>query len=424
MKYVVKKTTMLHAAPGQLGPNPPILHVNDELEKISDEGLPDWIKVTGVKGEGFISSDSATPVGAHPEIDHAVFLFGLRDAVLQLPTGSGTNYQFLFTVAMAESKIKNVPSQPKDSDPCGPFRYTKARWDELVSKSRAAGDRTNWLDQARISALEASDLETALQSALGRTPTYNEVYLAHVLAGVNSRMAVQVVGAIAATPPPTMTIDSVLKANGWADADVVGFLAAHDKLVQDNGKPATAAKIWPAVTAALAPGFNEAAQLGAKFDPADTRTATSSGGKSAAGIGACEKKAGQALKILTDKGWTPVQVCGILANIYSESAFNEHISGDGGKAYGLCQWHPVRQKLFSDHFQKSMLQSTFEEQVAFIDVELNNSEANAGGKLKLQTSPGPAGRVVSLLYERPAGGEDEANKRANFADQFAKLLKV
>jgi len=71
-----------------------------------------------------------------------------------------------------------------------------------------------------------------------------------------------------------------------------------------------------------------------------------------------------------------------------------------------------------------MFDSGFDDQVKFIDVELNSTEGRAGDKLRNQTTPGQAGFVVSLYYERTAGKEKTANERAGVAQAFATLLGV
>jgi hypothetical protein len=74
-------------------------------------------------------------------------------------------------------------------------------------------------------------------------------------------------------------------------------------------------------------------------------------------------------------GWTPEQAAGITANLVHESTLNPAAEGDKNKAgvyqaYGLAQWHPDRQKDFSDKYGKSIKGSTVEEQVAFVNHEL------------------------------------------------------
>src|SRR5260363_90445 len=50
------------------------------------------------------------------------------------------------------------------------------------------------------------------------------------------------------------------------------------------------------------------------------------------------------------QGWTHKQAAGIVANLKIESGLNPKAVGDGGKAYGIAQWHPPRQAEFRRAF--------------------------------------------------------------------------
>jgi hypothetical protein len=117
------------------------------------------------------------------------------------------------------------------------------------------------------------------------------------------------------------------------------------------------------------------------------------------------------------QGWTREQAVGIAANIKRESNFNHQAVGDGGKAFGLAQWHPDRQAEFSKLFGKSIKDSSFEEQLAFIHFELTQgNERKAGGLLRDAQTGYDAAAIVSKHYERPADREGEADKRGRLAD--------
>lgn len=120
---------------------------------------------------------------------------------------------------------------------------------------------------------------------------------------------------------------------------------------------------------------------------------------------------------MSEKGgkWTKEQAAGIVSNLEAESRFNHKISGDGGKAYGIAQWHPARQKAFKQAYGKDIRNSTYEEQLAFVNHELENNEKEAGNLLRKTTTPEQAGAIVSKHYERPKEREAEAAKRANMA---------
>ena len=130
----------------------------------------------------------------------------------------------------------------------------------------------------------------------------------------------------------------------------------------------------------------------------------------------------QVLDQLESLGWTRAQATGIAANLQAESNFNPSAVGDGGKAYGVAQWHPDRQQEFTKLFGKPIQGSTLAEQVTFIDHELRNgSEQRAGQKLAATATPGDAAAVVSQHYERPKDVQGSITHRTNLANSLAGL---
>lgn len=120
-----------------------------------------------------------------------------------------------------------------------------------------------------------------------------------------------------------------------------------------------------------------------------------------------------------DKGWSREQAAGIAANLSAESAFNHKISGDNGKAYGLAQWHGDRQAEFKKQFGKDIRDSSFKEQLDFIQHELTQgNEQDAGRRLKNAQNAGDAAAILSKYYERPADTIGAMNTRANLAHGF------
>lgn len=118
-----------------------------------------------------------------------------------------------------------------------------------------------------------------------------------------------------------------------------------------------------------------------------------------------QEKMATAIEFFTGKGWTKEQAAGIVGNLYHESGgLNIRAIGDGGKAFGLAQWHPDRQAKFASVMGKSIRQSTYNEQLAFVDWELNNSESAAGNLLRKAKSVAQAVKAVMFKYERPANG--------------------
>lgn len=128
----------------------------------------------------------------------------------------------------------------------------------------------------------------------------------------------------------------------------------------------------------------------------------------------------EVISLLKGHGWTNEQAVGIAANLKHESGFDAGAVGDGGKAYGLAQWHPDRQAQFQKQYGKSIKGSTLAEQVAFLNYELREgNEKSAGNRLLAAKDAGDAAAIVSRYYERPADTEGEARKRAATAISWA-----
>lgn len=133
-----------------------------------------------------------------------------------------------------------------------------------------------------------------------------------------------------------------------------------------------------------------------------------------------QKQQAEDIEYYQSKGWTKDQAAGIVANIYAESGGNERIPGDGGKAYGLAQWHPDRQANFKAKFGHDIREGTRDEQREFVDWELRNTESAAGDRLKKARDAREAGAIVSKYYERPAAVNEAASNRAAIAGALAK----
>lgn len=127
----------------------------------------------------------------------------------------------------------------------------------------------------------------------------------------------------------------------------------------------------------------------------------------------------QALAYFRSQGWTKEQAAGIIANVAKESSFNAKAVGDGGKAFGIAQWHPDRQANFKKLFGKDIRESTFAEQLAFIQHELTaGTEKAAGAVLRATKTARDAGAAVSRHYERPAAANMEARLRGDMAERW------
>lgn len=113
----------------------------------------------------------------------------------------------------------------------------------------------------------------------------------------------------------------------------------------------------------------------------------------------------EAMQFFQSKGWTKEQAAGIVGNLQAESgaSLKTNSVGDGGKAYGIAQWHPDRQANFKKVYGKDIRESSFKEQLEFIQWELNNTEKKAGQVLKSATSAAEAAALFDKHYERSSG---------------------
>ena len=130
------------------------------------------------------------------------------------------------------------------------------------------------------------------------------------------------------------------------------------------------------------------------------------------------------MRFFMSKNWTKEQAAGITANLWHESKFDPASVGDSGKAYGLAQWHPDRQKIFKKLFGKDIRQSSANEQLEFVQYELTHNEKNAGRRLKNARTARDAGSIVSRFYERPKEVMKEAGSRGDTASEFNQTINI
>lgn len=119
-----------------------------------------------------------------------------------------------------------------------------------------------------------------------------------------------------------------------------------------------------------------------------------------------------------DQGWTPTQSAGIVGNLMGESQLNPSAVGDSGLAYGIAQWHPDRQAQFQQVIGTPIQGSTLQQQLTFVNWELNNTESKAGNWLRSTSTLSDATYAVMRGYERPANNSS-FNNRLNYAKNAA-----
>lgn len=211
------------------------------------------------------------------------------------------------------------------------------------------------------------------------------------------------------------TITALLRgdwASAWAEAkEVAGGVL---KTLID-----TAMTLWRTVRRAWYAITHRGADMPA--DEAASPAAGAAQGASAGATGATPTGTPikQALDYFRSAGWSPAQAAGIVANLQSESGLRIGAVGDGGKAFGIAQWHPDRQAAFRRWAGKDIRQSTLAEQLAFVNYELTQgSEQAAGRRLRAATSARAAGSIVSAYYERPADKAREMAERGALAERL------
>lgn len=110
-----------------------------------------------------------------------------------------------------------------------------------------------------------------------------------------------------------------------------------------------------------------------------------------------------AMKYFIEQRWRIYQAAGIVANLQAESLVKHtQAQHGGGPGYGLAQWEGPRQTDFRAFAGHDIHQSTFDEQLAFIQHELLTTQRQAGEALRRTKDAVEAGATVCRFYERPA----------------------
>ena len=202
-----------------------------------------------------------------------------------------------------------------------------------------------------------------------------------------------------------------------------GLKTAYLAKLDEQGLSVGAANISDAVKRmadeAVAQSERMQAALG-NVGSAAAGTVSSIGAATSAMVGKAAASAQQVVKMLEQLGWSRSQAIGIAANLKQESEFRPTAVGDGGKAYGVAQWHPDRQRDFERVMGVNIRASGLEEQLKFLTYEMRKgNEVRAGRKLDAATTPQAAAAIVSRYYERPKETDIEMRRRADIATRIA-----
>lgn len=132
-------------------------------------------------------------------------------------------------------------------------------------------------------------------------------------------------------------------------------------------------------------------------------------------------------------GWNSGSVAGLMGNLHIEGGWTGGV-GDGGKAKGIGQWHPDRQKNFQQVIGKPISEASHEEQMNFIKWEVDTGKGlipkKHNGKmysvaeqqklLTQTTDPAQAAVYWDVFYERSAGLKTK--ERSGHAVNYAQAL--
>lgn len=233
-------------------------------------------------------------------------------------------------------------------------------------------------------------------------------------------------------------LDSKLKAMGWTVVPRGSPAQAGDVgIIQSNGISHTVM----ATSASQTIGSNNKGSAGQQVSYGSTGYVTGNGGyflrppagKSApAATGGASPSTGvgdpgthdgrvkAALDFFQSKGWSKAQAIGIIANLEGESGMRPlQAQYGGGPGFGLAQWEGPRQAEFRKFAGKDIRQSTFQDQLNFIQHELTTSERGAASRLRGATNAADAAAIVCRYYERPADIVGDSRERAIIANNFA-----
>ncbi|WP_333572815.1 phage tail tip lysozyme [Sphingomonas sp.] len=227
-------------------------------------------------------------------------------------------------------------------------------------------------------------------------------------------------------------LDKTLRAQGWTEVsaaqakpgDVViiqGGGVSHTVLYAGNGQTIGSNNRNADGTQKVTTGnLSWALSHGAKIlhAPGATKETAATSGTAGAGAPSASRQGriGQAMSYFQAQGWTRAQAAGIVANLDAESRMEANIRQiGGGPGYGLGQWEGPRQADFAAFAGHDIRNSTFEEQLAFVQHELTGTESAAGRRLQQATSARDAGAIVCRYYERPADIQGDSAYRAQLA---------
>jgi spore coat assembly protein SafA len=133
------------------------------------------------------------------------------------------------------------------------------------------------------------------------------------------------------------------------------------------------------------------------------------------------ERAQAAMRYFESQGWSKEQAAGIVSNLIYESGGqlnHRQAQFGGGPGFGLAQWEGPRQADFARVMGVDIRESTFEQQLAFIQWELTNTESAAGNALRGAGTAAEAANIFLRRFERPRDPDASQAERTRLANRL------
>lgn len=119
-------------------------------------------------------------------------------------------------------------------------------------------------------------------------------------------------------------------------------------------------------------------------------------------------------------GMNRAAACGILANIYCESAFNPTLYGDGGTSFGICQWHSGRFTNLKNYCSRNGYDyRSLDGQLRYLEYELKQSYSSVLSYIQAVSNSGTgaynSGYHWCYRFEIPANTQATSVARGKLA---------
>lgn len=167
-------------------------------------------------------------------------------------------------------------------------------------------------------------------------------------------------------------------------------------------------------------------RYGGTHDPETGQVIRSEPSQAAGPAGETTNRAVAAYRFFIQQGLTAEQAAGFVGNLQAESGprLDHTAVGDGGRAWGIAQWHPDRRRIWEQWKGRRWTRQNppgFREQLQFIWYELQNSERRAFSKIRSTNTVAEAAVAVDRFYERSSGAHRQ--RRINYAREIYRSMQ-